>query len=484
MYFGKKFVFMFYMNEQNLTCRVDKLTSIIKDILLYQYVLFSWSVVLCVESVDKDSAAYGSGLRKGDILSHVNSTPVHGLLHVQVIALLLSGGDRAKIQVSSLANTTIRKCATPRRAGHAPGRMMRMGSAAPHPGTPHGTRRPRGSAERHRLSSLLRRLSSRKVEQLGSPSTLPPPGPLGRGALNLNRSLSSGDTLPDSSQLSSPPLAVQGRGTRDSGSSSGSSGPNSPGQLSRPSSLQGLRHRVSLGPTISPSARISSKHITCAAANRRKSWHNIPPSPLARTPVSSPLATSPTPIPCQQGGGASAGGPGPSGMPLLKPPSVLTHGGGDAHSLPSRHLKHHPDIQPHTAPAGSGSRGSESRGSGVMPRPRGSRALRRIEEVRHGPECPVSVSPAHHVCRVHCRGGAVRTLHRLRAPDQSRDQSQASVQGVSLSQSQASVQDVSRDGQSQTDVPSVSVDVPESSETSTDVSKSDLLINQSVRGIV
>ena len=154
------------------------------------------------------------------------------------------------------------------------------------------------SSDKKRKTSLFRKLSSRKAEQQrhlpGSPLTP------SRSFSSLNRSLSSGDSLPGSpthttKSPKSPPLgriwspaSDSSHSTADSSQSSSpsSSTPNSPAAnasntahyTSRPSSLHGLKHKLQ----------------TIKSPHRRKSVHNIPLSPLARTPSPSPMATSPT----------------------------------------------------------------------------------------------------------------------------------------------------------------------------------------------
>ena len=144
------------------------------------------------------------------------------------------------------------------------------------------------SDDKKRRTSLFRRLSSKRAEQhLGSPMTP------SRSFTSLSRSLSSGDSLPGSPTRSpkSPPLSRMWSPASDSARSTGdtssnssspnSSTPNSPASsahFSRPSSLHGLKHKLQ----------------TIKSPHRRKSVHNIPLSPLARTPSPSPMATSPT----------------------------------------------------------------------------------------------------------------------------------------------------------------------------------------------
>lgn len=219
----------------------------------------SWNI-LWFQSVESGSPAFEAGLHPGDVLFRVNGTAVQGLLHVQVVSLILSHAHHVRIQVAPLASTTIKVCR--RKQVPAPYRVSRLLVG----------RRSRGGSDdrRRHSSSLFRRLSNRKVEQLSSP--IAPPN---RSFVQFNRSLSSGDSQCNSPLANRSPTPGK---LSDSSSSAGSTAPNSPAsQFSRPSSLKGLKHKG-----------------LSAAVNRRQSWHNIPQSPLARTPNSSPMMMSPT----------------------------------------------------------------------------------------------------------------------------------------------------------------------------------------------
>lgn len=208
-----------------------------------------------------------AGLSAGDLITHVNDTSVQGLLHIELVRLILSGGNRITIQTVPLSSTSIR--IGNRKAPSHVDKLTRQG------GKSHKT-----VEDRRRRSSLFKRLSNRKVEQLGSPMSpyrrslgsaeAPPNSPMQKGACKpLNWSQAASDSAHSTENSSS--------------SSPGSSTPGSPANtmtpFSRPSSLHGLKHKLA---------------INRSSCNRRKSWHNNPLSPLVITPSPSPLATSPS----------------------------------------------------------------------------------------------------------------------------------------------------------------------------------------------
>ncbi|XP_025962456.2 microtubule-associated serine/threonine-protein kinase 4 isoform X3 [Dromaius novaehollandiae] len=219
-----------------------------------------------VWNVEEGSAAYQAGLKAGDLITHINGEPVHGLVHTEVIELLLKSGNKVSITTTPFENTSIKT--GPARRNSYRSRMVRRSKKT----------KKKESLERRR--SLFKKLAKQ-------------PSPLlhtSRSFSCLNRSLSSGESLPGSpthslsprsptpSYRSTPDFAS---GTNSSQSSSpSSSAPNSPagsGHI-RPSTLHGL------GPKLGGQRYRSG---------RRKSAGSIPLSPLARTPSPTPQPTSP-----------------------------------------------------------------------------------------------------------------------------------------------------------------------------------------------
>ncbi|XP_017335295.1 microtubule-associated serine/threonine-protein kinase 2 isoform X2 [Ictalurus punctatus] len=217
--------------------------------------------------VEEGGPAHEAGLREGDLITHVNGETVHGLVHTEVVELILKSGNKVSISATPFENTSIK--VGPARKSSCKSKMARRNKKTK-------TREGQDSKKRN---SLFRKIT--KQASLLHTS---------RSLSSLNRSVSSGESVPGSPTHMSPRSPTQGyRSTPDSAHSVGgnssqssspsSSVPNSPassGQI-RPSSLHGL------APKLQRQYR----------SPRRKSAGNIPLSPLARTPSPTPQSTSP-----------------------------------------------------------------------------------------------------------------------------------------------------------------------------------------------
>ncbi|XP_062854076.1 microtubule-associated serine/threonine-protein kinase 2 isoform X2 [Trichomycterus rosablanca] len=217
--------------------------------------------------VEDGGPAHEAGLREGDLITYVNGEPVNGLVHTEVVALILKSGNKVSISATPFENTSI-KVGPARKSSHK-SKMARRNKK---------TKTKEGQDSKKR-NSLFRKIT--KQASLLHTS---------RSLSSLNRSVSSGESVPGSPTHMSPRSPTQGyRSTTDSAHSVGgnssqssspsSSVPNSPassGQI-RPSSLHGL------APKLQRQYR----------SPRRKSAGNIPLSPLARTPSPTPQSTSP-----------------------------------------------------------------------------------------------------------------------------------------------------------------------------------------------
>ncbi|XP_060890933.1 microtubule-associated serine/threonine-protein kinase 2 isoform X1 [Labrus mixtus] len=236
--------------------------------------------------VEEGGPAHDAGLREGDLITHVNGEAVHGLVHTEVVELILKSGAKVSISATPFENTSI-KVGPARKTTHK-SKMARRNKK---------TKNKEGQESKKR-TSLFRKIT--KQASLLHTS---------RSLSSLNRSLSSGESGPGSPTHNlSPRSPTQGyRSTPDSAHSVGgnssqssspsSSVPNSPASSGhiRPSSLHGL------APKLQRQYR----------SPRRKSAGNIPLSPLARTPSPTPQSSSPQRSPSPLSGhalGQSAAG--------------------------------------------------------------------------------------------------------------------------------------------------------------------------------
>ncbi|XP_072420404.1 microtubule-associated serine/threonine-protein kinase 1-like isoform X3 [Chiloscyllium punctatum] len=227
-----------------------------------------YSVQHMVWHVEDGGPSHEAGLCAGDLITHVNGEPVHGLVHTEVVELILKSGNKVTVTTTPFENTSI-KIGPARRSSYK-AKMARRNKKSTGK---------EGQESSKKRSSLLRKIT--KQSNLLHTS---------RSLSSLNRSLSSSDSLPGSPthSLSARSPTQSYRPTPDSGylggggnssqsSSPGSSVPNSPATPHhiRPSSLHGL----------SPKLQRQYRSARCKSAG------NIPLSPLAHTP--SPTHPSP-----------------------------------------------------------------------------------------------------------------------------------------------------------------------------------------------
>ncbi|KAI5615668.1 microtubule-associated serine/threonine-protein kinase 4 isoform X4 [Silurus asotus] len=226
-----------------------------------------YTVYHMVWNVEDNGPAQKAGLKAGDLITHVNGEAVHGLVHTEVVELLLKSGSKVAISTTPFENTSIKT--GPARRNSYRSKLIRR------------TKKPKKEKTQERRRSVFRRFAMQ-------------PSPLlhtSRSFTSLNRSLSSGESLPGSPTHSLSPHSPttsfrptpdfnQSGGTSSQSSSPSSSAPNSPAGSGhvRPNTLHGL------GPKL-PGQRLRQ--------SRRKSAGSIPLSPLARTPSPTPQPTSP-----------------------------------------------------------------------------------------------------------------------------------------------------------------------------------------------
>ncbi|XP_054590443.1 microtubule-associated serine/threonine-protein kinase 2 isoform X4 [Nothobranchius furzeri] len=218
--------------------------------------------------VEDRGPAHEAGLREGDLITHVNGEPVHGLVHTEVVELILKSGAKVSISATPFENTSI-KVGPARKTSHK-SKMARRNKKS----------RNKEGQDSKKRTSLFRRIT--KQASLLHTS---------RSLSSLNRSLSSGESgagspthnlsprSPTQGCRTTPDSAHSAGGNSSQSSSPSSSVPNSPASSGhiRPSSLHGL------APKLQRQYR----------SPRRKSAGNIPLSPLARTPSPTPQSSSP-----------------------------------------------------------------------------------------------------------------------------------------------------------------------------------------------
>uniref|UniRef100_A0A6Q2ZLB0 non-specific serine/threonine protein kinase n=1 Tax=Esox lucius TaxID=8010 RepID=A0A6Q2ZLB0_ESOLU len=222
-----------------------------------------YSVHHMVWHVEDGGPAQEAGLCAGDLITHVNGESVHGLVHTEVVELILKSGNKVTVTTTPFENTSI-KIGPARKCSYKSKMARRNKKTGPKEG---------------QESSLFRKIA--KQSNLLHTS---------RSLSSLNRSLSSGDSLPGSPTHSlsarSPTQSYRSTpdpiylGNSSQSSSPATSTPNSPAasQHMRPSSLHGL----------SPKLHRQYRSARCKSAG------NIPLSPLAHTP--SPTTSSPPPL--------------------------------------------------------------------------------------------------------------------------------------------------------------------------------------------
>ncbi|XP_075758517.1 microtubule-associated serine/threonine-protein kinase 1 isoform X5 [Pelodiscus sinensis] len=229
-----------------------------------------YSVHHIVWHVEEGGPAHEAGLCAGDLITHVNGEPVHGLVHTEVVELILKSGNKVMVTTTPFENTSIR--VGPARRSSYKSKMARRNKRSTSK---------EGQESSKKRSSLFRKIT--KQANLLHTS---------RSLSSLSRSLSSSDSLPGSpthslsarsptqSLRTTPDSAYLGASSQSS--SPASSTPNSPATSShhmRPSTLHGL----------SPKLHRQYRSARCKSAG------NIPLSPLAHTP--SPTQSSPPPLP-------------------------------------------------------------------------------------------------------------------------------------------------------------------------------------------
>ncbi|KAG7459508.1 hypothetical protein MATL_G00211390 [Megalops atlanticus] len=230
-----------------------------------------YSVHHIVWHVEDGGPAHEAGLCAGDLITHVNGESVHGLVHTEVVELIVKSGNKVTVTTTPFENTSIK--IGPARKSSYKSKMARRNKKT-------ATKEGQESKKR---GSLFRKIT-KQSNLLHTSHSLS----------SLTRSLSSSDSLPGSptqSYRSSPDSSYLGALSQSGALAPG--GPDSPTapQHMRPSSLHGL----------SPKLHRQYRSARCKSAG------NIPLSPLAHTPspVTSSSSPPPPPAPCGHTVGSS-----------------------------------------------------------------------------------------------------------------------------------------------------------------------------------
>ncbi|XP_013148915.1 PREDICTED: microtubule-associated serine/threonine-protein kinase 3 isoform X2 [Papilio polytes] len=197
-----------------------------------------------VSAVSEQGAAWAAGLRAGDLITQLNGESVQGLLHTQVLKLLLTA-PHATLRATPLDQTTI-QAGGRRRAGG------RRASAPPRP-------RPR------RRCSLFRRISTKRASQ------------------EMHQMV----TAAGSGECSSSPAA----------SPATDSPLHANTHYQRPSSLHGLKHKLGAGEV----RRASLQHMPLSPLARTPS-PSPQPAQQPASPTSRCEARSPSPLAARECG--------------------------------------------------------------------------------------------------------------------------------------------------------------------------------------
>ncbi|XP_025890963.1 microtubule-associated serine/threonine-protein kinase 3 [Nothoprocta perdicaria] len=195
-----------------------------------------------VWSVEDGSPAQEAGLRAGDLITHVNGESVLGLVHRDVVELLLKSGNKVALRTTALENTSIK--IGPARKNSSKTRMARR------------SKKSRKRDNQDRRKSLFKKISKQSTVLHTSRSF----------SSGLHHSLSSSESLPESPTHSlspgpttpcrSPAPDQPQDAASPQSTSPSSSTPSSPAGHVRPSSLHGLAPKLGgqryKGKTLSP----------------------------------------------------------------------------------------------------------------------------------------------------------------------------------------------------------------------------------------
>ncbi|VDD85671.1 unnamed protein product [Enterobius vermicularis] len=237
-----------------------------------------------VIEVDEASPAYEAGLRADDLITHVNSQPVSNLTHPQLMHRILSYGSELTLKVIPMSSTTIREGA-PRRSV---GKLAKKKPKRPQRRVPM-EKKPR------KPSSLLRHLSGKRGNNDIVPGsslqkqTFIPRSVSSQDGIQLSTSVTS--TTPSTSAtaivttVTSRSKRMSDVGVAQEEVCTAGKSPLAVPQVIRPSTLQGLKHKVA-----GMAHQLTARKYTSSVP--------MPVSPLARNENVAPnFSRSPSPTP-------------------------------------------------------------------------------------------------------------------------------------------------------------------------------------------
>ncbi|KAJ8253988.1 hypothetical protein COCON_G00206000, partial [Conger conger] len=216
-----------------------------------------YSVHHIIWHVEEGGPAQEAGLCAGDLITHVNGESVHGLVHTEVVELILKSGNKVTVTTTPFENTSI-KIGPARKASYK-SKMARRSRKTP----------AKEGQESKKRSSLFRKMT-RQCNLLHT----------SRSLSSLHRSLSTGDSLP-----TSPTQAYRPAPDSSHSGSLSQSAPTGPlvSQHMRPSSLHGL----------SPKLHRQYRSARCKSAVVGSKLHPSPPPAPRSRPKSAESPRSP-----------------------------------------------------------------------------------------------------------------------------------------------------------------------------------------------
>ncbi|XP_032902882.1 microtubule-associated serine/threonine-protein kinase 3-like isoform X1 [Amblyraja radiata] len=247
-----------------------------------------------VWTVEEGSPAHEAGLSAGDLVTHINGESVMGLVHTEVVEILLKSGNKVVVCSTPLENTSIK--VGPARKTSFRGKMARRRKRH--------RKRDGQESRRSRNNKSPKQPAARNTSRCHPPALYQPYSSSESNPGSPTCSLSPGPATPCRSPAPDPHSGT----TSPQSVSPGHSAPSSPAGNLRPCSLHGLASKAN-----------NQRY----KAGRRKSTSSIPPSPLACTPSPTPQPASPhrspSPLSCSSKNIQAYSGK------TLSPPTIVRH---------------------------------------------------------------------------------------------------------------------------------------------------------------